>query len=50
MKQRLLPYWLIAPAALFTVALFVVPFYGVASLAFGGGPGGFSFAAFTTLT
>lgn len=50
MKQRLLPYWLIAPAALFTVALFVVPFYGVASLAFGGAQGEFSLAAFKTMT
>ena len=50
MKQRLLPYWLIAPATLFTVALFVVPFYGVASLAFGGAQGEFSLAAFKTMT
>jgi multiple sugar transport system permease protein len=50
MKQRLLPYWLIAPATLFTVALFVVPFYGVASLAFGGAQGEFSMAAFKTMT
>lgn len=50
MKQRLLPYWLIAPAALFTVALFVVPFYGVASLAFGGAQGEISLAAFKTMT
>lgn len=50
MKPRLLPYWLIAPATLFTVALFVVPFYGVASLAFGGAQGEFSLAAFKTMT
>jgi multiple sugar transport system permease protein len=50
MKQRLLPYWLIAPATLFTVALFVVPFYGVASLAFGGAQGEFSLTAFKTMT
>ena len=50
MKQRLLPYWLIAPAALFTVALFVVPFYGVASLAFSGAQGEFSLSAFKTMT
>jgi multiple sugar transport system permease protein len=50
MNQRLLPYWLIAPATLFTVALFVVPFYGVASLAFTGSNGGFSLAAFQQMT
>lgn len=50
MKQRLLPYWLIAPALLFTVALFVVPFYGVASLAFGGAQGEFSLKAFKVMT
>jgi multiple sugar transport system permease protein len=50
MKQRLLPYWLIAPALLFTVALFVVPFYGVASLAFGGAQGQFSLKAFQVMT
>ena len=50
MNQRLLPYWLIAPATFFTVALFVVPFYGVASLAFTGSNGGFSLAAFQQMT
>ena len=50
MIQRLLPYWLIAPATLFTVALFVVPFYGVASLAFADANGVFSLAAFQTMT
>ena len=50
MNPRVLPYWLIAPATLFTVALFVVPFYGVASLAFSGPNGGFSLAAFQQMS
>lgn len=50
MKQHFLPYWLIAPATVFTVALFIVPFYGVASLAFTDPSGGFSLAAFETMS
>jgi multiple sugar transport system permease protein len=49
MNQRQLPYWLIAPATLFTIALFVLPFYGVASLAFTNAAGDFSLAAFETM-
>ena len=49
MNQRLLPYWLIAPATLFTTALFVLPFYGVASLAFTDSNGVFSLGAFQVL-
>jgi len=49
MNQRLLPYWLIAPATLFTIALFVLPFYGVASLAFTNAAGDLSWAAFETM-
>jgi multiple sugar transport system permease protein len=50
MNPRLLPYWLIAPATLFTVALFLVPFYGVATLAFTDAQGAFSLAAFQTMS
>jgi multiple sugar transport system permease protein len=46
MNSKLLPYWLIAPATLFTVALFVLPFWGVASLAFTGADGGWSLQPF----
>jgi multiple sugar transport system permease protein len=46
MNSKFLPYWLIAPATLFTVALFVLPFWGVASLAFTGADGGWSLQPF----
>ena len=49
MKSFWLPYGLIAPATLFTIALFVLPFVGVASLAFKGADGGFSLQAFATM-
>jgi multiple sugar transport system permease protein len=50
MQKHLLPYWLIAPATLFTVALFVLPFYGVASLAFTNSQGEFTLGAFRAMT
>jgi multiple sugar transport system permease protein len=49
MSSRSLPYLLIAPATLFTLALFVVPFYGVAQLAFTAPDGGWSLQAFQTM-
>jgi len=49
MNSRLLPYLLIAPACLFTAALFIYPSYGVTMLAFSDGQGTFSLQAFQTM-
>jgi multiple sugar transport system permease protein len=49
MSSRSLPYLLIAPATVFTLALFVVPFYGVAQLAFTASDGGWTLQAFQTM-
>ena len=49
MNARWLPYALIAPACLFTAALFLYPAAGVTLLAFTGPDGGGSLAAFRTM-
>lgn len=49
MSPRLLPYALIAPATVFTAALFLYPFLMVAQQAFTGGDGSFSLAHFRTM-
>lgn len=49
MSSRQLPYWLIAPACLFTAALFLYPAAGVTLLAFTDAQGGYSLAAFDTM-
>jgi multiple sugar transport system permease protein len=50
MSPRLLPYLLIAPATLFTAALFIYPFLLVAQQAFTGADGAFSLAHLQTMT
>lgn len=49
MSPRLLPYALIAPATVFTAALFLYPFALVAQQAFTGADGAFSLAHFRTM-
>ena len=49
MSRHLLPYVLIAPACVFTAALFLYPFLGVTWLAFSSPSGGLSLQAFETL-
>jgi multiple sugar transport system permease protein len=49
MSPRLLPYALIAPATVFTAALFLYPFALVAQQAFTGSDGAFSLAHFRTM-
>jgi multiple sugar transport system permease protein len=49
MSPRLLPYALIAPATVFTAALFLYPFALVAQQAFTGTDGAFSLAHFRTM-
>ena len=49
MSSRWLPYALIAPATVFTAALFLYPFGMVASQAFTGSDGAFSLAHFRTM-
>ncbi len=49
MSPRLLPYALIAPATVFTAALFLYPFLLVAQQAFIGNDGAFSLAHFRTM-
>lgn len=50
MSSRWLPYALIAPATVFTAALFLYPFGMVATQAFTGNDGAFSLAHFRTMT
>jgi multiple sugar transport system permease protein len=50
MSPRLLPYVLIAPATLFTAALFLYPFLLVAQQAFTGSDGSFSLVHLRTMT
>ena len=49
MTNKSLPYWLIAPAALFTVALFLYPLSLVTLEAFTAKSGGYSLENFQTM-